>query len=87
MDDPKLEDATVGMAEALLRLDHERPERNSVEDRTAADVLRRKGFTPERIERWFGYVPQPMPKEAREEPRRTEPAEAYGLAAFVSFAR
>ena len=78
MDDPKLEDATVGMAEASLRRDHERPERNSIEDRTAADVLRRKGFAPQRIERWFGYVPLPMEQEAREEPRSAEPADLDG---------
>lgn len=85
MDDPKLEDAAIGMAEALQRLDRERPERNSVEDRTAADVLRRKGFTPDRIKRWFGYVPLPMSQESRDEPRRTEPAETYDVAALVSF--
>lgn len=87
MDDPKLEDAAIGMAEALQRLDSERPEQNSIQDRTAADALRRKGFTPERIKRWFGYVPQPMSQESREEPRRAEPTDVYGVAALVSFFR
>lgn len=68
MDDPKLEDATIGVAKALQLLDRERPERNFIEDRSAADVLRRKGFILERIERWFGYVPLPMPEGTRGEP-------------------
>lgn len=37
-----------------------RPARNSVEDRTNAEVMRRDGVPDAEIERRFGYLPEPV---------------------------
>ncbi|WP_298953186.1 hypothetical protein [uncultured Methylobacterium sp.] len=79
MDDHTPEDAAVGMAEAL-RLTQESGETNGIEDRTAADLLRRKGFSPERIRKWFGYIPRPIAEDTHREEAHVD----YEAAAFVS---
>ncbi|MEH3147524.1 MAG: hypothetical protein PGN34_19760 [Methylobacterium frigidaeris] len=82
MDDHTLENAAIGMAEALGSA-RRSEETNGTEDRTAADLLRRKGFSPERIRKWFGYIPQSMDQDTH----REEVQEDYDAAALVSLRR
>jgi uncharacterized protein (DUF433 family) len=69
--DEKKEMSERGMrsaAESLLadldEHDRNRPERNSVEDRTSAEVMRRNRATEE-VVRVFGYSPEPIRPSAR----------------------
>lgn len=55
-----------------------RPARNSVEDRTNAEVMRRDGVSDAEIERRFGYLPEPVGDGPRRHLRNRSPRSSQG---------
>jgi hypothetical protein len=55
-----LREAAESLLEGLDERDRNRPERDSIEDRTGASVMRDSGVPEETITRLYGYSPMPL---------------------------
>jgi len=60
-----LRDAAYSLMEEIEDMDRNRPERDSIEDRTGAEVVRDAGCSEEQVISMFGYSPTPIPRFKR----------------------
>jgi hypothetical protein len=56
-----------------------RPDEESIEIRAIAGMLRKEGWTEDRIVERFGYSPTPIPPRVRKEARHDVTAAAAGI--------